>query len=63
MIEQIDITDRPTQPLETPSSEYAVAIAHLRLALPAIESVSDHMACVTRIIIEELEERAEESAR
>ena len=59
----IDITERPTQPLThtTPSHDYAEAIAHLRLALPVIERVSDHMACITKIIIGELEERAEEA--
>lgn len=60
----IDIATHPTQPLtDEPAPDYAEAIAHLRLALPVIERVSDHMACITKIIIEELEERAEEATR
>lgn len=61
----IDIAARPTQPLThtTPALDYAEAIAHLRLALPVIEYVSDHMGCITKIIIEELEERTLEGTR
>lgn len=60
----IDIAALPTAPLtETPAPNYATAIAHLKMALPVIERVSDHMGCITKIIIEELEERIEEGTR